>query len=209
MSPSRFRYSAVASAWLAFCDSTPENGCVYCLPGTHRLQQIRHRDTYAKDNMLSRGQEVDLTFDEDTAVPLTLRAGEMSIHHARTIHGSRPNNSDSYRIGFIINYITPAVRQKSGKDSATLVRGARLIPSFRDPLPPWCSSTPIVLDRSHVSSPPAWGYRREDSAPYLGSSCQNSLQRATAMRQARFGVSFLAGAGGIGPAARIFPCRCC
>ena len=73
--------------------------------------------------MLSRGQEVDLNFDEDRAVPLSLRAGEMSIHHARTIHGSRPNNSDSYRIGFIINYITPAVRQKSGEDSATLVRG--------------------------------------------------------------------------------------
>jgi ectoine hydroxylase-related dioxygenase (phytanoyl-CoA dioxygenase family) len=114
---------AIASAWLAFCDSTPDNGCVYCLPGTHRLEQIPHRDTYATDNMLSRGQEVDLKFDEDTAIPLTLRAGEMSIHHARTIHGSPANNSGNYRIGFIINYITPEVRQKSGKDSATLVRG--------------------------------------------------------------------------------------
>ena len=114
---------AVASAWVALCDSTPENGCVYCLPGTHRMEQIRHRDTFAKDNMLSRGQEIDLDLDEAAAVPLSLRAGQMSIHHARTIHGSRPNNSDSYRIGFIINFISPAVRQKTGSDSATLVRG--------------------------------------------------------------------------------------
>jgi ectoine hydroxylase-related dioxygenase (phytanoyl-CoA dioxygenase family) len=114
---------AVASAWLAFSDSTPENGCVHCLAGSHRLAQMPHRDTHAKDNMLSRGQAVDLDFDEASAVPLNLRPGEMSLHHVRTIHGSRPNRSDTYRIGYIINYISPAVRQKSGSDSATLVRG--------------------------------------------------------------------------------------
>lgn len=113
----------VASAWLALTDSTPENGCVCCLPGTHRLPQVPHRDTYAKDNMLSRGQAIDLEIDEASAVPLTLKAGEMSLHHVRTIHGSRPNRSDRYRIGFIVNYISPRVRQKSGSDSAMVVRG--------------------------------------------------------------------------------------
>jgi ectoine hydroxylase-related dioxygenase (phytanoyl-CoA dioxygenase family) len=126
----------VASAWLAFSDSTPENGCVYCLPGSHRLEQMPHRDTYAKDNMLSRGQAVDWDFDEASAVPLRLRPGEMSLHHVRTIHGSRPNRSDTHRIGYIINYISPAVRQKSGSDSATLVRGLDRFGHFeREPRP--------------------------------------------------------------------------
>ncbi len=126
----------VASAWLAFGDSTPENGCVYCLPGSHRLAQIRHRDTHAKHNMLSRGQAVELDIDESNAVPLRLGAGEMSLHHVRTIHGPRPNRSDAYRIGFIINYISPLVRQKSGSDSATLVRGRDRFGHFElDPRP--------------------------------------------------------------------------
>jgi non-heme Fe2+,alpha-ketoglutarate-dependent halogenase len=126
----------VASAWLAFSDSTPENGCVYCLPGSHRLAQIPHRDTYAKDNMLSRGQAVELDIDETSAVPLRLRAGEMSLHHVRTVHGSPPNHSDGYRIGFIINYISPRVRQTSGSDSATMVRGRDQFGHFEmDPRP--------------------------------------------------------------------------
>ena len=100
------------------------------------MEQIRHRDTFAKDNMLSRGQEIDLDLDEAAAVPLSLRAGQMSIHHARTIHGSQPNNSDSYRIGFIINFISPAVRQKTGSDSATLVRGQDRFGHFElEPVP--------------------------------------------------------------------------
>ena len=100
------------------------------------MAQIPHRDTYAKDNMLSRGQAVELEFDEANAVPLKLRAGEMSLHHVRTIHGSRPNRSDTYRIGYIINYISPAVRQKSGSDSATLVRGRDRFGHFEfDPRP--------------------------------------------------------------------------
>jgi ectoine hydroxylase-related dioxygenase (phytanoyl-CoA dioxygenase family) len=126
----------VTSAWLALSDSTVENGCVRSVPGTHSLEQIAHSDTYAKDNMLSRGQAIDLKIDESKAVPLELRAGEMSLHHVRTIHGSQPNRSDTYRIGYIINYISPRVRQKSGVDSATLVRGTDGFGHFeRDPRP--------------------------------------------------------------------------
>lgn len=126
----------VASAWVALADSTIENGCVQCLPGSHRLPQIPHRDTFAKDNMLSRGQAVQLDIDESKAVALQMRAGEMSLHHVRTIHGSRPNKSDTHRIGFIINYISPRVRQKAGSDSATLVRGQDRYGHFElDPRP--------------------------------------------------------------------------
>ena len=55
---------------------------------------------------------------------LELRAGEMSLHHVRLIHGSDPNPSDTRRIGFAIRYIPTHVRQVAGThDSATLVRG--------------------------------------------------------------------------------------
>jgi non-heme Fe2+,alpha-ketoglutarate-dependent halogenase len=126
----------VVSAWVALTDSTSENGCVRCLPGSHRLAQIPHRDSFAKNNMLSRGQAIQLDIDESQAVFLQLGAGEMSLHHVRTIHGSEPNRSDTYRIGFIINYISARVRQKSGSDSAMLVRGEDRFGHFEpDPRP--------------------------------------------------------------------------
>jgi hypothetical protein len=62
--------------------------------------------------------------DAAQAATLTLKAGEMSLHHVRLIHGSEPNPSDQRRIGFAIRYLPTYVRQVAGSyDWATLVRG--------------------------------------------------------------------------------------
>ena len=113
----------VLTAWVAFSDSHIENGCMRVIPGTHG-EQITHRDTFAKDNLLSRGQEIEVDVDETQAVDLELRAGQASLHHVRLIHGSNSNPSPDRRIGFAIRYIPTDVRQINGpKDFATLVRG--------------------------------------------------------------------------------------
>ena len=93
------------------------------IPGTHKMEQIPHRDTYSKNNLLTRGQEVAVEVDESKGVTLELEPGEMSLHHVRIIHGSPPNHSDTRRIGFAIRYIPTYVKQIEGDDSATLVRG--------------------------------------------------------------------------------------
>jgi non-haem Fe2+, alpha-ketoglutarate-dependent halogenase len=114
----------VMTAWIAFSDSTVENGAMRVVPGTHLMDQIPHRDTYRKENLLSRGQEIMVDVDERQAVTLELLAGEMSLHHVRLIHGSDPNPSDKRRIGYAIRYIPTSVRQVAGShDTATLVRG--------------------------------------------------------------------------------------
>jgi len=114
----------VITAWIAFSDSTPENGAMEAIPATHKMDQIPHNDTFRPENLLSRGQEVMVDVDPAQAVTLELKAGEMSLHHVRLIHGSAPNPSDKRRIGFAIRYIPTYVRQIAGThDSATLVRG--------------------------------------------------------------------------------------
>ena len=114
----------VITAWVAFSDSNAANGAMRVIPGTHKLDQVTHRDTFNADNLLSRGQEIEVDVDERQARMLELRAGEMSLHHVRLIHGSDPNPSDTRRIGFAIRYIPTHVRQVAGThDSATLVRG--------------------------------------------------------------------------------------
>ena len=114
----------VVTAWIALSPSTKANGAMEVIPGTHRLAQIPHRDTFAQDNMLTRGQEVAVEVDATKAVALELRPGEMSLHHVLLVHGSAPNPSDIRRIGFAARYIPTSVKQLSGeRDSATLVRG--------------------------------------------------------------------------------------
>jgi non-haem Fe2+, alpha-ketoglutarate-dependent halogenase len=113
----------VCTAWVALTPSNLDNGAMAVIPKTHTKDQIPHRDTFDRHNLLTRGQEVAVEVDESDAVPLVLRPGEMSLHHVRLVHGSPPNPSPDRRIGFAIRYIPTSVYQLEGTDSATLVRG--------------------------------------------------------------------------------------
>ncbi len=121
----------IVTAWVALSESTEANGAMRVVPGTHKLDQMAHRDTFASHNLLSRGQEIAVEVDPAQAVPLPLGPGEMSLHHVRLIHGSEPNPSPTRRIGFAIRYLPTHIRQVVGtRDSATLVRGTDRFGNF-------------------------------------------------------------------------------
>jgi ectoine hydroxylase-related dioxygenase (phytanoyl-CoA dioxygenase family) len=113
----------VCTAWVALTPSNLDNGAMAVIPKSHTMDQIPHRDTFDRHNLLSRGQEIAVEVDERKAVPLVLKAGEMSLHHVRLVHGSPPNPSPDRRIGFAVRYIPTSLYQLEGTDSATLVRG--------------------------------------------------------------------------------------
>lgn len=95
------------SAWIALLDSTPENGCMRVMPGSHLQGTLPHQETRVSDNLLRRGEEIQVKVDEAHAVDIVLKAGEMSLHHNSIIHGSRPNGSDTKRLGYIVRFVTP------------------------------------------------------------------------------------------------------
>jgi non-heme Fe2+,alpha-ketoglutarate-dependent halogenase len=113
----------VVTAWVALTASNKGNGAMGFIPGTHTAEQIPHRDTFAKHNLLTRGQEVAVDVDTSKEVTIELEPGEISLHHVRLVHGSPANPSADRRIGFAIRYIPTSVAQVAGEDSATLVRG--------------------------------------------------------------------------------------
>jgi non-heme Fe2+,alpha-ketoglutarate-dependent halogenase len=126
----------VVTAWVALSASTQANGAMEVIPGTHTIDQVPHRDTFDKHNLLTRGQVVAVDVDVAKAVALELRPGEMSLHHVRLVHGSAPNPAKERRIGFAIRYIPTSVYQLHGEDSATLVRGADRVGRFEhEPYP--------------------------------------------------------------------------
>jgi ectoine hydroxylase-related dioxygenase (phytanoyl-CoA dioxygenase family) len=113
------------TAWLALSESTPENGCMRVIPGSHLEPLLPQVETYAPENALSRGQEIAVEVDESAAVDVILQAGEMSLHHIGIVHGSARNNSAKPRIGIAARFITPDVVQDgTERQVAMLVRGA-------------------------------------------------------------------------------------
>ena len=113
----------IVTAWIALTDSTVENGCMRVVPGSHREPIRPHVETYADDNLLSRGQEVQVDVEDSDAVDVVLKAGEMSLHDVRLIHGSNSNPTNDKRAGFVVRYITPDVRPNEAEQVVILARG--------------------------------------------------------------------------------------
>jgi ectoine hydroxylase-related dioxygenase (phytanoyl-CoA dioxygenase family) len=127
----------IVTAWIALTPSDIPNGAMRVVPGTHLKDQLPHTDTFAANNLLTRGQEVAVTVESDKAVDLLLDPGEMSLHHVRIVHGSEPNRAHYRRVGLAIRYVPTYVRQTEGpRDYATLVRGRDDFHHFEyEPLP--------------------------------------------------------------------------
>ena len=139
------------NAWLALSASNEENGCMRFVPGSHRRGPIGHCDSFARDNLLSRGQELSVEIDEGEAVPVCLAPGEMSLHHGRMFHASGPNASRHWRVGLALRYITPSTRQVVGeRDFAQLVRGEDRFGHFESLPRPRSDDDPAAMRRFDV-----------------------------------------------------------
>jgi phytanoyl-CoA hydroxylase len=114
----------VVTLWLAVDDSTPENGCLRVIPGSHRedLHALRAREDV--DSVL--GSESAVEVDESLAVDVTLSAGDVEVHHPSIMHGSNANTSPKRRCGLTIRYIPTSTRITTRDQpfpSALLLRG--------------------------------------------------------------------------------------
>lgn len=115
----------VVTLWLAVDESTPENGCVRVIPGSHaeRLHDVR---SLADDRALF-DVESDVEVDESGATDLVLQPGDVEVHHPNIMHGSEANGSPRRRCGLTIRYIPTSTRITSPEQpypSALLLRGA-------------------------------------------------------------------------------------
>ena len=117
------------TAWLAIDDADEDNGAMLILPQSHHLGILDHGKSEQDGNLLSVNQAIaeDL-LDPDSAVPMVLKAGQISLHHGQVVHGSQPNRSSRRRCGMTIRFTTPEVRWVGDPDQKVawqpvLVRG--------------------------------------------------------------------------------------
>jgi phytanoyl-CoA hydroxylase len=80
-------------------DCTRENGCMLFVPGSHRWPILDHH----QDCVFVGAVDVEREgVDVSGAVPITLRAGGISLHHTRLLHGSATNTSSRPRRLFLL-----------------------------------------------------------------------------------------------------------
>ena len=105
------------TVWISLDGSTPEQGCMKYIPGSHRDHRIyshhfEHRDDYTLGQVIDDDQ-VDLSLARD----IVLEAGQISLHDVYLVHGSDANLSDRRRMGLVLRILpaTSFYNHNSGK----------------------------------------------------------------------------------------------
>lgn len=95
--------SDVLAVMVMLDDATTENGCMHVVPRSRHMGLLDHEPD---DGEVWSGtcREAELWQDQDALVPLTPRAGGISIHHALTLHGSGVNRTGDPRRGIVFAY---------------------------------------------------------------------------------------------------------
>lgn len=103
------------TVWVALSPVTQQSGCMFFVPGSHKEKAVPHVDTFADNNLLSRGQEIAVDVAEGEGVAVELKPGQASLHHGHLFHSSGPNSTGTRRTAPAIRFIKPSVKQAGGE----------------------------------------------------------------------------------------------
>lgn len=114
---------ATCTVWIAIDASTPANGCLQVIPGSHRDQTLApHTRNTAKGIALPLELDAS-TFDASKAVNITLEPGQVSFHDVYLFHGSDANESDHSRRGMTLRYMPTTSVYRHNKAHNSLGEG--------------------------------------------------------------------------------------
>lgn len=100
------------SIWVPLQEATVENGCMWFVPGSHKLEVLPHQSVGG--DVRIHALEV-LGADTSGAVACPLPPGGATFHSSRTLHYTGPNRSEIPRRAYILSGGLPATERTDGR----------------------------------------------------------------------------------------------
>ncbi|CAJ0787788.1 Ectoine dioxygenase [Ralstonia condita] len=99
-----FARNALVSSWLALVEETVDNGCLWVIPGSHKLTLPAERF----DEKLFLRQDIAENRELiDTARPVPLLPGDVLLFHCDTFHAARANQTGAVKFSAVFTYYGP------------------------------------------------------------------------------------------------------
>ena len=117
----------LVTCWTALDDVTLENGCMWVVPGSHRLGVLEHSQSWQIGDRVDK-QVPGGDIDRDREVPITMPAGSCSFHHSLILHKSNANETSHPRRGAAVHYMSAESRwthPSLSKPNYRLLRGRK------------------------------------------------------------------------------------
>ncbi len=113
------------TCWTAVTRTFVGNGCIWVIPGSHKLGLLPHIYNHESREMLPEVK------DESTAIPVEMKAGQVAIFSSLMLHKSGPNVSNEIRRGYVPQYHVPnVIAEVDGKphgDQWPVLRGGKRV----------------------------------------------------------------------------------
>jgi ectoine hydroxylase-related dioxygenase (phytanoyl-CoA dioxygenase family) len=100
------------TCWIGLDDSTPANGCVQYVPGSHQWPDLPKPELTGEFEAIKSVLPTEIS-EQFKPVCAELKKGESSFHHARTMHGSGRNETNTPRRATVINVVLDGVMSDS------------------------------------------------------------------------------------------------
>jgi len=104
------------NVWIACSNSNYKNGGIYYYKGSHKIGLLKHTISYLPGSSQKVAPNILKKIKLKKFFP-NLKLGDCLLHHSEVIHGSRPNKSNSDRVGLVIGYkdVTAKINKKKLK----------------------------------------------------------------------------------------------
>jgi non-haem Fe2+, alpha-ketoglutarate-dependent halogenase len=133
----------VVTAWIALTESNSACGAMEIVPKSYKLGLIKKLDvenpveayrlgikTTPQHDLLSYNNNLEKYLEKNEPVIIRLLPGQFSLHHVNTVHGSRANQSNNFRIGFAVRYISSETKHKMESSDMALHVCGKTSPYF-------------------------------------------------------------------------------
>lgn len=99
--PTRDR--SLIGAWIALDDATVENGCLWVIPGSHRMGYLYPQRSHENPEEFDFAPESH-GFDESEQVPVEVKTGTVVFFNGYLLHRSFRNRGSTYRRVLVSHY---------------------------------------------------------------------------------------------------------
>jgi ectoine hydroxylase-related dioxygenase (phytanoyl-CoA dioxygenase family) len=111
------------TVWVTFSGATKEMGCIQYIPGSHKVEQVKHEDVKSENNLLMRGQTT--TYKEGDIHYAECEPGSFLMHSPFMLHGSDQNTTSTTRLALGLIFVATDAKPVANysEESTVMVSG--------------------------------------------------------------------------------------
>ena len=94
---------SLTGVWIPIDNASIDNGCLWFIPGSHQSGELFRMERHGRDDY--DNAPVSVGFDEDSELPVEVKAGDVVFFDGHLLHRSGPNTTERSRHALVMHWL--------------------------------------------------------------------------------------------------------